>query len=73
MAWPLSWGWAIVSPSDDSVEIDQYVRRHRDVITDVLRHSDDPYARACALVLLKHGGDEPELDEVIQELEQCRQ
>lgn len=62
-----------MSPIDSSSDVDQYVRRNRDQISDILRHSDDPYARACALVLLKHGGSEPELDAVIEELKQCRQ
>lgn len=54
-------------------DIREEVQKHTDLISEVLKHSDDPYARGCALVLLKHGGSEPELDTVIRELEKCRQ
>jgi len=53
-------------------DLTDYVRENRNVIADVLRHSQDPYARACALALLKHGGTERDAELVKREVEeQC--
>lgn len=54
--------------SDD--DLTTYVREHRDVIANVLRHSQDPYARACALALLIHGGTTRDVETVKQEVEE---
>lgn len=54
--------------SDDIVT---YVRENRDIIAGVLRHSQDPYARACALVLLTHGGSERDVEAIKEEVERC--
>lgn len=34
-----------------------FVENNHDLIADVLRYSQDSYARACALVLLQHGSE----------------
>jgi hypothetical protein len=51
-------------------EITTYVRENRDVIANVLRHSQDSYARACALALLMHGGTSRDVESVKQEVEE---
>jgi len=51
-------------------DIRDYVRENRDEIAHVLRHSQDPYARACALVLLREGGTERDAEKIIQEVEE---
>lgn len=53
-----------------SDEIAEYVRENRDVIANVLRHSQDPYARGCALALLMHGGTSRDVESVKQEVEE---
>jgi len=41
-------------PSDTA---HHFVEDNADLIADVLRYSQDSYARACALVLLQHGSE----------------
>jgi len=53
-----------------NTDAEEYVRENRDVIADVLRHSQDPYARACALALLKLAGTERDAEMVKQEVEE---
>jgi hypothetical protein len=57
-----------VSATD--ADLSTYVRENRDVIANVLRHSQDPYARACALALLIHGGTSRDVETVKQEVEE---
>ena len=51
-------------------DIESWVHENRALIADVLRQGDDPFARACALVALKHGGNERDLEAVKKEVEQ---
>ena len=46
-----------------------FVEDNRDLIADVLRYSQDTYARACALVLLQHGGTERDLEAIQSDLD----
>lgn len=57
--------------SDSKVpdDIATYVRENRELIAEILREGDDPYARACALVLLKHGGEERDIEAIKEEVE----
>lgn len=50
-------------------DIESWVRENHELLADVLRRGDDPFARACALVALKHGGDERDLQAVKEEVE----
>ena len=56
-----------MSEADD--EIREHVQANRELIADTLVNSHDPYVRACALVLLKHGGDTRDLEVVREEIE----
>lgn len=56
--------------SADGQDLSTYVRENRDVLANVLRHSQDPYARACALALLLHGGTTRDVESVKQEVEE---
>lgn len=51
-------------------DLSTYVRANRDVIANVLRHSQDPYARACALALLMNGGTARDAKSVKQEVDE---
>lgn len=58
-----------MSSADAPSEVREYVRENPDILADVLKHSEDPYARACALVLLAYGGTERDADVVKQEID----
>lgn len=49
-----------------------FVKGNRPLISDVLRYSQDPYARAWALVLLKHGGTERDVRAIEEDLDEIR-
>lgn len=59
---------ATPNPKESDEGMD-WVRENRDLLAEVLRHGDDPYARACALVLLKEVGTERDIDAVKREVE----
>lgn len=50
-------------------EIADWIQENRDLLAEVLRRGDDPYVRACALVLLKEAGTERDVDAVKQEVD----
>lgn len=54
-------------------EVREYVRKNRDELAYVLRHGDDLYARACAYALLVRGGDDPDIEQVRQELDRAEE
>lgn len=55
------------SRSDNLAE---FIRDNHSEIANVLRQSQDPYTRACALVLLREGGTERDVKKVKDELDQ---
>lgn len=55
----------------DSVEA--YVADNRERLERVVRHSNDPYARACAWTILDAGTDQPELERLQEELERLQE
>jgi hypothetical protein len=60
-----------MSPVPDSTR--QYAQQHEDDLRYILRHSDDPYLRACAGAILIRGLSDPELDRVQEELARGRE
>ena len=58
-------------PATTDDEIGEFVRENQELLADVLRHSEDAYARACALVLLKRGGTERDVEVVKDEVDRC--
>lgn len=55
---------------DTTDDVADWVAENHDLIAEVLRRGDDPYARACALVLLKEAGTERDADAVKQEVDE---
>ena len=55
--------------SPESLDPEEYVRENRELLAEILRHGDDPYVRACALVLLKEAGSERDVEAVKQEVD----
>ena len=56
--------------SSEPDDLATFVRENRDVLANVLRNAQDPYARACALALLIHGGTTRDVESVKQEVEE---
>lgn len=54
---------------NSSSDVAEYVREHREDLVHVLRHCQDPYTRACALVLLREGGTERDLEKIKEDLD----
>lgn len=52
-------------PTDPETIVDE----HREMLVRVLRHSSDPYARACAWTLLDAGSDAPKLEQIESEIQ----
>lgn len=55
---------------DNHENLREYADENRDALVTVLRYSSDNFARGCALTALLYGSDRPELQEVIEILEQ---
>ena len=53
----------------EQVDAEEYVRKNRERIVGVIRHSDDPFARACAWVLLDRYTPDRDLEELREELD----
>jgi hypothetical protein len=60
-----------MSSADEAAR--DFVTENQQLVEDVLRYSQDPYARACALVLLKHGGTGREIDEIREDLREVKE
>jgi hypothetical protein len=56
--------------SSEPDDLATFVRENRDVLANVLRHSQDSYARACALALLVNAGTTRDVESVKQEVEE---
>jgi len=56
-------------PNEDE-DLREYVDENRDTLVKVLRHGTDNFARGCALAVLLYGSNRPELQNVIEILEQ---
>lgn len=54
---------------DPDEELRDWVDENHDLLIDVIRHGEDPFARACALIALKHGTDtDVDVDELTEAL-----
>lgn len=51
---------------------DRYVRENKDKIVRVIKNSNDDFTRALAISALCEYGGEPEIDQVIRELEYAK-
>lgn len=56
--------------SSEPDDLATFVRENQDVLANVLRHSQDSYARACALALLVNAGTTRDVESVKQEVEE---
>jgi len=54
---------------DSAAAPDEYVRKHRDELVQVLKHGNDPFVRSLVLAALVEFGDEPDIAQVKRELE----
>ena len=53
----------------DEVDPEEYVQEHRARIVEIIRHSDDPFARACAWMLLDRYTPDIDIKELRDELD----
>lgn len=53
----------------DDIDPEEYVQENRRRIIQVIRHSDDPFTRACAWTLLDRYTPNRELEELHEELD----
>jgi len=59
----------ISTPSINDVDPEEYVAENREKILTIIRRSDDPFARACAWVLLDRYTPDKDLAELEKELQ----
>lgn len=52
------------------VDPETFVAENREQVVKVIRHSSDPFIRACAWTLLDRYSDDPDLEELHEELEE---
>lgn len=50
-----------------SIDPEEYVRTHEDQLKNIIRHSSDQFARACAWTLLDRYSENPSLEELQME------
>lgn len=62
-----------MNPSDDYRSVAEFVDENREMLERVLRHSNSPYARACAWALIDAGSDAPDIDQLKRELEAVKE
>jgi len=55
---------------EEQDDLREYADKNRETLVNILRHSTDNFARGCALVALVYGSGRPELQNVIEILEQ---
>lgn len=53
----------------DDIDPETYVQENRDRLVQIIRHSDDPFARACAWTMLDRYTPDQEIDELHDELD----
>ena len=58
-----------MKPVEDYNSVEEFVEDHRQMLERVLRHSNSPYARACAWALIDAGSDAPDITQLQKELE----
>jgi len=58
---------------DDIDDPETFVRQNKEMLVRILRHSDNSYARACAWAILDAGTDDPEIEQLENELQQLKE
>ena len=56
---------------EPSAAPDEYVRKNRDELVQVLKHGNDLFVRSLVLAALVEFGDEPDIAQVKRELEKA--
>lgn len=50
-------------------DLNEYVRKNRDTLVEIIKHGNDDFVRALALAAIVEYGGEPELERVRRELD----
>lgn len=53
----------------DDIDPETFVEENRERLVQIIRHSDDPFARACAWSMLDRYTPDREIDELHEELD----
>jgi len=53
----------------DDIDPEEFVQENREQVIQVIRHSDDPFARACAWTLLDRYTPDQEVEQLREEFE----
>jgi len=53
----------------DDIDPETFVEENRERLVQIIRHSDDPFARACAWTMLDRYTPDREIDELHEELD----
>ncbi len=53
----------------DDIDPETFVEENRERLVQIIRHSDDPFARACAWAMLDRYTPDREIDELHEELD----
>lgn len=51
----------------------QYVRENQDTIKKIIRHGDDRFVRALCLAALVRYGDDPNVEDLVDEVRRARE
>jgi hypothetical protein len=46
----------------------EYVRRHRDQLVDIIKHSNDVFTRSLCIAAIVEYGADPQIDDIIDDL-----
>lgn len=51
---------------------EEFVRENQDTLVRLLKHSDDEFVRGIALAALLEYGEDPQIEDVLRELERAK-
>lgn len=56
----------------DGVDPEEYVREHRGELIEIIKHGDDAFVRGIAIAAIVEYGEDPDVDELVEEIERHR-
>lgn len=61
------------SDSNADADPEAYVREHRDDLIEIIKHGDDAFVRGLALAAIIEYGEDPDVEDLIVEIERFRE
>lgn len=53
----------------ETMDPTEYVRENKETLVDIIKHSDDSFVRSLCIAALAEYGEDPDIEEVLEELE----